>query len=245
MRAGALRVALQLLLLVGHAPLAAASPDCAVPAELIEDDPRLPETKARLEAKRPLTIVALGGGSTAGTAVGTTEKAWPARLEAAMRQRWPGVPVSVLNKGVPRQTTQEMIERLGIDVFAEKPALVIWETGINDAVRGDDIEEFTHKLETGIDEIREHGVELMLMDMQFSRGTASIINFDRYLEALHRAADLHDIYLFRRFDIMRYWSEHEVFNFDDVPKSERAALATRAYDCLAKRLADAIAFATQ
>jgi hypothetical protein len=72
-----------------------------------------------------------------------------------------------------------------------------------------------------------------------------VINFERYLEALHRIADVADVYVFRRYEVMRYWSEHGVFNFDAVPQGERAALAAHAYECLAHRLADAIEFATQ
>ena len=56
----------------------------------------------------------------------------------------------------------------------------------------------------------------MLIDMQYNSGTASVINFEPYLDALHRAADLHDVYLFRRFDIMRYWSDEGMFDIVDV-----------------------------
>jgi acyl-CoA thioesterase I len=240
-----LALALIALAFLGAAAAAGTTEECAAPQELVEDAPRLPATKARLLAKEPVKIVALGGASTAGAASGNPDKAWPARLEAALKRRWPGVPVTVVNKGVPRQKTQDMIERLPTDVFPEAPALVIWETGILDAVRGVDIDEFNHTLEAGIEQIRNGHSEIMLMDMQFSRSTASLINFDRYLEALHKTAELSDIYMFRRYEIMRYWSENGVFDFDDISPAERAALATRVYECVAERLADAIAIATQ
>jgi hypothetical protein len=100
-------------------------------------------------------------------------------------------------------------------------------------------------METGLDRLKERGLEAVVMNMQYSRGTATVIPFDRYLEALRRAADVADVVLFNRYDVMRYWSEAGIFNFEEVPQGERAAFAARVYDCIARRLADALAFAMQ
>jgi hypothetical protein len=85
----------------------------------------------------------------------------------------------------------------------------------------------------------------MLVDMQYSRRTASIIGFDRYLATMHRVADVQEVYLFKRFEIMHFWSENGTFNFEDVPKADRGRLAAEVYDCLAHRIADAIDYAVQ
>jgi len=239
---------LVILLAAGSALMGAAAfagEDCIVPHELIEDDPKLPITGEHLQPGQRLKIVAIGGGSTAGAAAGMPEKAWPKRLEETLAAGHPGATVTVLNKGVARQTAQEMVARFERDVVAEQPTLVIWETGTTDAVRGVDVDEFSTVLQNGIEFLRAHHIEAMLVDMQFSRATASVINFERYLDALRRIADVNDVFVFRRYDIMRYWSEHTVFNFDEVAPAERAALASRAYECLAHRLAEAIEFATQ
>jgi hypothetical protein len=76
--------------------------------------------------------------------------------------------------------------------------------------------------------------------MQFSRSSTSLINFEAYLKALHRVGDLADVYVFPRFDMMRYWSEQNMFNFDDVAAEDRAKLAARVYDCLGRKLAEII-----
>lgn len=234
------------LLLSLHPAIAQETPkDCSAPAELVEDDPKLPTLAERLQQRKPVTIVAIGGSSTAGAAAPSPEQAYPQRLQEELAQRYPGVPLKVVNKGVPRQTTQEMVERFAQDVFAEDPVLAIWETGTTEAVRGTDVEDFAATLEAGIAALRERHIEMMLINMQYSRRTASIIGFDRYLDAMNRVADVNDAYLFRRFEIMKYWSENGIFDFEDVPKGERTALAASVYDCLAKRLSDAIAYAVQ
>jgi hypothetical protein len=229
-------------------PLAAgaAPPDCSVPSELIEDDPRLPTLAQLLQQKHPVVIVAIGGASTAGTAAGNAEEAaYPHRLEETLHRRYPGVPISVVNKGIARQTTQDMVDRFPSDVYPLLPNLVIWETGTSDAARSVDIDVFATALESGLAELRDHKLDTMLINMQYSRSTASVINFEPYLEAMQHTADVDDVYLFRRFEMMKHWSETGVFNFVDVPKDQRAPLAAQVYECLAERLADAIAHATR
>ena len=220
------------------------SPDCSIPSEIIEDDPRLPELAVHLQQKHAITIVVIGGASTAGLASGNAaEYAYPQRLQAVLKRLYPDVPITVLNKGVSRQTTQEMVDRFPRDVYALSPTLVIWETGTFDAARGVDVDVFAAALESGLAELKEHKLETMLINMQYSRSTASVINFVPYLEAMQHIADVDGVYLFRRFEMMKYWAENGIFSFAEVPVERRTELATEVYQCLADRLADAIGYA--
>jgi acyl-CoA thioesterase I len=197
-------------------------------------------TKAHLAPGKTLKIVVIGGLSTAGTAAGSADKSYPHRLQEILSERHPGSTIIVENKGIAHQTAQQMLDRFERDVIAEQPTLAIWETGITDAVHGVDLEEFAATIQSGLDRLKGSNIETMLIDMQFSRSTASVINFDDYLDALHHAADVNDIYVFRRYQIMRSWSENGVFDFDNWPKAGAPLAAARVYDCLARGLADAI-----
>lgn len=225
-------------------PARADPPDCSVPDELVEEEPRLPELAEHLRQKHAITIVAIGGASTAGKAAGSDEQAaYPRRLEEAMRRRYPGVAITVINKGVARETTQDMVERFARDVYALSPTLVIWETGTYDAAHGVEVDSFATALAAGLAELREHRLETMLINMQYSRSTASVINFEPYLDAMQHTADVEDVYLFRRFEMMKYWAENGIFDFASVPPERRVSLAATVYGCLAERLADAIDYA--
>jgi acyl-CoA thioesterase-1 len=217
---------------------------CDVPDELMQFDDKLPHLTERLRAGEPVKIVAIGGASTAGLAAGSSDLAYPHRLQEILAGSYPS-PITVVNRGVPRQTAQQMVERFPTDVIPEDPVLVIWETGTTDAVRGVDVDDFAATLQNGVDELKAHGIDVMLVDMQFSHSTATVIDFERYLNALHRVGDVNDINVFSRFDMMRYWSEQNVFNFDGVAKGERAALAAEVYMCIAGKLAEAIRIASR
>ena len=215
------------------------------PAELREVDAKLPHLAEKLHAGGSVRIVAIGGGSTAGLAAGSSDLAYPHRLQQTLASWYPAVSITVLNKGVPRQTAQQMLARFPGDVFSEKPVLVIWETGTTDAVRGVGVDDFVEALQNGADAVAAHGIDLILVDMQFSRRTEAVIDFVSYLGAIHRVGDVKDLYVFPRFEMMRYWSEQEVFNLDGVEKDQRARLAADVYECLGRNLAEAIRTALQ
>jgi acyl-CoA thioesterase I len=237
-----------LLCLTGAAALNLAMPmagraehaECAVPPELSEISVKLPHLAEWLAARNPVNIVAIGGASTKGAAAGGPDLAYPHRLQVALAGYYPDLPIAVVNKGVPRQSTQQMVERFSTDVIAEDPILVVWEAGVSDAVRGIEIDDFAAALQAGIDEVKNRAIDILLVDMQFSRRTSTVINFEQYLNALHRIGDLNEVYVFPRFEMMRYWSEQNMFNFDDVAEEERARLAAKVYDCIGRRLAQAI-----
>jgi acyl-CoA thioesterase-1 len=220
-------------------------PACEVPPELLAVSVKLPHLAERLGARQPVTIVAIGGASTKGAAAGAPDLAYPHRLQLALAAYYPGVSIAVVNKGVPRQSTQQMVERFRTDVIAEGPILVVWEAGISDAVRGIEIDDFAASLQAGIDEVRNRAIDIVLVDMQFSRRASTVINFEQYLNALHRVGDLNEAYVFPRFEMMRYWSEQNVFNFDEVAEAERAVLAAKVYDCIGRTLAQAIRAAVE
>jgi lysophospholipase L1-like esterase len=237
--------ALALVALLPAAPVAAREPDCSAPPELVQDEVELDVLAARLRAGGPLKIVALGGASTRGAAAGDPARAWPAQLEETLRRRHPGLAVTVANKGIARQTAQDMLDRMTVDVVAEDPQLVLWEVGIADAVGAAEVEEFAQALQSGLALLASHGIDAMVIDMQFGRGAATVINYEPYRDALRRAADVGEAYFFPRWELMRYWSEAGVFDFEKVPRSQRAQHVARVYACLAERLADAIEWAAR
>jgi lysophospholipase L1-like esterase len=212
--------------------------ECSVPKRFYTFEPPLTKTAKALATGREVVIVALGGSSTLGLAAGATALAWPARLGSALTDRFPSAQVKVANRSVPRQMAKQVVERLDRDILPLKPTLVIWETGTMEAVRGVDVDAFRETVRAGIEELRAAGVEIVLMNMQFSRETDSMIRFEPYLVAMGQVADATDVPLFRRHGIMRYWAESGLLDLRVREDEKRRELAVKLYDCIGRAMAD-------
>ncbi len=213
---------------------------CDVPVEMMGDPPSLTRVQATLAQRRPLTILAVGGASTVGGAAGGPELAFPARLEAVLRERHPGIEIKVINAGRPREVTRMMVDRLSTQLLETNPQLVIWETGIMDAVKRTNLAAFDQALHEGIAFVRARGADVVLVDFQYGRGASALIDFQSYSERLYVAADIDDVPVFQRYDMMRHWSETGALNLDETKRDKQQAMAAVLYDCIARRLADVI-----
>ena len=77
---------------------------CAVPGYLLFGDSLLDRVDAAVNKDKALKIVALGGTSSTLPGPDGASFAYPARLEAALARRLPGVKVTVTALTKPRQT---------------------------------------------------------------------------------------------------------------------------------------------
>ena len=234
----ALLVALSLGLGAAPPPAAGQEPACPMPEGFGAFEASLPKTVKGLVGGAEVVIVTLGGSSSLGAAAGKPDLAWPARMGAALTARYPAARVRVINLSSPRQTARDAVTRLTRDVLPLKPTLVIWETGTVEAAHGAGVEEFRDTVQEGIDELRDAGIEVLLMNQQFSRETDAVINFAPYLGALRELADANDEPVFHRHGLMRYWAEAGVLDLRAKGSEQRRRLAARLYDCLGRAVAD-------
>lgn len=207
---------------------------CDVPEGLAQADFAMPHVAAAIAAKR-LDVAVLGTASSALAAAGLTQKAYPARFEAALAAKLPGVEVRVNTYAKARQSAAEMKVEIATLLATAKPALVVWQTGTADAIRGIDLDEFRTALDEGIDQVHAAGVDMLLMNMQFSPRTESMIPLQQYVDALRFVALQHNVNLFDRMGIMKHWNETGVFDLSAATK--KFDMAEDVHDCLGKLLA--------
>jgi lysophospholipase L1-like esterase len=211
--------------------------ECSLPESFYAFEPQLRKTAKALASGREVIIAAVGGASTQGLAAGGADFAWPARLAVALTEKFPSARTKAINLAVARQTAKQMVDRLHRDILPLNPTLVIWETGTMEAVRGMDVDQFRETLQTGTDQLRAARVELLLMNMQFSRPTEAMIHFEPYLTAMRELADANDVPLFRRHEIMRYWAESGLLDLRATDGEKRGRVARKLYDCIGQTMA--------
>jgi acyl-CoA thioesterase-1 len=216
------------------AVLALAAPLPAVASPCPAHAPPEPVVEARLDPGRPLTIVALGSSSTEGAGASSPQASYPARLEAALRAALPGRTVRVINAGRSGQTSDEMLARIETQVVHRRPALVIWQAGGNEALKGKSPEEFARVMREGLRRLAAAGIPVVLMDNQRSPRMvgAGGERFDAVLADLARPQG---IGLFRRGAWQAAAPDPAALNAEDGLHMNDAG-----YACLASALAEAI-----
>ena len=211
---------------------------CSVASHLVHAEAALPHVAKSIASTKTLNVVVIGTTSSTLPGANGQALAYPARLEAALQQRLPGVTVKVISLAKPRQTAQEMADTFPTVLKEQQPALVIWQTGTADAMRGIGAESFQGTLEGAVDKLKASGADVIFMNMQYSPRTDAVISTATYADAIRWVALGHAVNVFDRYGIMRQWSE--LGTFDLLAATKSLDTAAKVHDCLGRLLADLV-----
>lgn len=227
------------ILLLMPAVAQAASPRCAIPGSFMITG-EMARLRAALAKGGPVTIVAFGSSSTEGVGATTRENAYPAQLEALLRQRLPGLPLRVLNRGIGGDTVRQMMVRLEKDVIAEDPDLVIWQTGTNDALRKVDLGQFEAMTEEGVRRIRDSGADVMFIEPQYLPQDKPGSFYARYIQEIRAIGRDNKVPVLLRHDAMAHWAKSGAIAGSALLSADGLHMTDASYRCLAELAADAI-----
>jgi acyl-CoA thioesterase I len=239
--AGAMLVALVPLALPSAArALQPPASACEAPVSLLRLRAPLARTAARLAAKEPVVIVAIGSSSTAGSGASGPAASYPARFEAALRARLPRAPIQVINKGVPGEEVSDMIARFERDVFDQKPDLVVWQLGTNSVIRNRSLVAYTGLIRSGLHQLKARGIDVIVMNPQYAPKVLDAPEHQEMLRLIDAAALSEGVPVFRRYDIMRHWLSVGPLTFQDILSPDGLHLNDWSYNCIGYLLADAV-----
>jgi lysophospholipase L1-like esterase len=201
----------------------------------------LPHVAAKLAAGQPVLIVAFGSSSTQGFGSSAPEYTYPNRLAAQLRRQYPGVDITVLNRGKGGEDAPEMMKRLQTEVIDVKPDMVIWQVGTNAVLRNLDPAETAKIVEDGVGRIQAAGADLVLVDPQYSPAVnAKAENASRMVNLLGKIAELRHVGFFPRFEVMRDWHEGQSIPFESFVVADGLHMNDWGYACFAQLLGDDI-----
>jgi acyl-CoA thioesterase I len=220
----------------------AVAAQCKVQSEIAHFELPLTNLAHRLSIGKPIRIVAIGSSSTAGFGASSPGATYPSRLEAELREHFPGHALTVLNRGVYSEELPNMIARFDTAVIAERPHLVIWQFGTNalmyDRPLSPDL------VAAGVARLKSVGADVVLMDPQYAPRVLAKPDRDALIARMAQAAKEYEVDLLHRYDIMRHWHEVEGLPFETFVTRDGLHLNDWGYACVAKSLGVAIAEAT-
>lgn len=218
------------------APAAPAAPaECEVPDYLLASDSALPKVAEALKAGNPLNILVIGSrSSTINASANTSDAAYPGQFQVALKEKLPTSTVNVSVEIRAKKTAEEVVPDLPKLLESKNPTLVIWQTGTVDAMRSVDPEDFRTAVDEGVMALKQAGADVILMNLQYSPRTETMISPSPYLDNMRVVAQAHDVPLFDRFAMMRGWSESG--EFDLFSAVHGVELAKRVHHCLGSAL---------
>jgi GDSL-like lipase/acylhydrolase family protein len=217
---------------------AQAAETCAVPGYLLFGDSLLQRVTAVVAKEKTLRIVVLGGASSTLPGPDGTQSAYPARLDVALKQLLPSVAVTVTADIKTRQSAEEAADHMDKLMLDQKPNLVVWQAGTYDAVRGTDLEDFRSSIADGVEKIQASGADVVLLNMQYSPRTESMVAVGAYADSMRWVAREREVPVFDRLAIMRHWYESGQFNLYATTKD--LSTAKQVHDCIGRALASLI-----
>ena len=212
---------------------------CSAPSEIVRLEQSLVRTAARIAQGQPLKIVALGSSSTAGFGASSLSQSYPSRLEAELRSLLPGRDVVVINYGINGEDAEKMLARLQRSVLAAHPDLVIWQVGTNAVLDDYPMARESALIRRGIRRLLDAGPDVVLMDPQYAPMVIKK-KAARLVELLDKLGRHARVSVFRRFAIMRHWTEDQKLPFPAFVNDDGIHMNDWGYDCTAQLLARAI-----
>jgi len=222
-------------LLAANTALAEERQACEIPRSLLFGSNELKHVAEAVTRNHKLTIAVVGSGSSILGGPEGPASAYPARLEAALKQRLPGTEAKVVTLVRSRMSAEDMAHGMGKLLAEEKPDLVIWQTGTLDAIRRIDPDDFRAALEQGLETLQKGGADVILMNMQYSPRTEIMVALGPYADTMRVVAQQHEIPLFDRLAIMHHWSDSGAFDLYAAGKDN--VLAHRVHDCIGRGIA--------
>src|SRR5919109_4029439 len=232
------------MLLLGAGAFAAAVPPalrCTAPDGVTRFKVTLPHTARAIRRREALVIVAIGSSSTQGVGASDQAHTYPALLAEELRRRWPRLDVTVVNKGVGGERAEQMLARFTRDVLPYRPQLVIWQTGSNQALVGEDVQGYEKTVREGIARLKAAHTDVILMDPQYAPRVLGRPLHKAIVDTLSGVANDLKVAVFRRFAVMRYWVTSGQYRMEDLISRDQLHMNDASYSCIARLLADSLA----
>lgn len=218
---------------------------CGVPETMLFSDSLLPGVARQVRAGGPLRVAILGSNSSLAQPGRGAPVPYAASLAAELERRLPGIQVVIENHSARSLGAERMAAIIAEQVVPARPHLLVWQTGAVEAAQQVDVNRFAITLAAGLQTLQDARIDAVLVSPQFRSRLAVMVDAAAYNSHMAHIGEAWNVLVFPRYDIMRYWVEHNAFDLrgGDTDRQKREADAENV--CLAEHLAAMIAAAAK
>ena len=163
----------------------------------------LPHTKAKLKAREPVTVIALGSSSTTGFGALGRGAAFPDVMKEELSRLRPFARIKLINSGRIMEDLGDNISRIDSDVLPFKPDLLVWQIGTNDVVWRGIADNAKEMLGDSVRRLKAAKIDVVLLDLQYAPLVLATTRYIRMEKIIADVADEQKVGLFPRFQLMK------------------------------------------
>jgi acyl-CoA thioesterase I len=214
------------------------SAQCQAPAADIAAPAPLPNLASTLAGHKKIRILAIGSSSTYGIGASSRSRNYPAQLHDILGKALNGVEVDIVNRGVSGEVASTTAERLRSEVAIERPDLVLWQLGTNDALSRVPPAQFAETVRSTVEWLKSDRIDVVLVGLQYTPKFSRDDNYTEIRDALLKIASDENILYIRRFEAMQFIAKARAT--PTMMSADDFHLNDLGYRCMAEHIAQAV-----
>jgi acyl-CoA thioesterase-1 len=214
------------------------SPPCAVPDADIAAPTALPHLAEALRNRHPIRILTIGSSSTVGVGATSNGASYPVQLEKILETAIKDANIEIISRGVTGEVADITADRIMSEVALDKPVLVLWQLGTNDALSRIAPADFETTVRETIRWLKDNDVDVVLVGQQYSPRLARDPSYDAIRTILQRVAADEKVLYVRRYDAMKFITQSR--SNVQLMARDNFHLNDLGYRCMAEHVAHAV-----
>ena len=141
-----------------------------------------------LRESRPIRVLAIGSSSTVGVGASSPIAGYTVQLEHDLEGFLKGVDVDLIPRGMSGEIAEGTASRIKAEVIENRPDVVVWQVGTNDAMARIGEERFTSCLRTTLQWLARQRIDVVLINPQYVDRLADDDYYRKIVEIIDEVA---------------------------------------------------------
>ena len=172
------------------------------------------------------------------TVLGMGHDGNPPLLEQILERNIKGLDIEIINRGFSGELAEAAGERLKIEVALNRPDLVLWQVGTNDAFAQVPVDSFERSVANSIRWLKEHDVDVILVGLHYMKQLAKHEHYQAIRTSLQRITAAENVLRITRYEAMEVLAR--TTRESGRPEPRDFGLTEAGYNCMAQYVARAI-----